>query len=79
MRHIALSGVCLSVVLFAFCTHASPIYLKAGAGGDGSGSNWENACTSFEAAIAVAQNTDDHVIYAAQGVYRKLCDMQHQS
>jgi hypothetical protein len=34
-----------------------PIYLKAGATGDGSGDNWENACSSVAAAVALANET----------------------
>ena len=45
-----------------------PIYLKAGATGDGSGDNWENACSSVADAVALANETC-RPVYAARGLY----------
>ena len=47
----------------------TPVYLKAGATGDGSGSSWANACSNLPQAVAAAQASSSP-IYAAGGVYR---------
>ena len=50
---------------------ASPIYLRAGATGNGDGSSWENACTDIATAVGKLDTGSDNrqIIYAAQGVY----------
>ncbi len=61
----------LAVAAHALAAHSAPLYLKAGAAGDGSGSSWANACTTFDAAIEklnVAAE-GDRTLLVAQGTY----------
>ena len=44
-------------------------YLRAGATGNGSGSDWTNACTDFTGSCAVASLVRGHTYYVANGTY----------
>ena len=63
----------IAVTLFAafLCTGASAaIYLKADATGDGSGTSWSNACTTWADALnKLRSETEDATLRIAKGLY----------
>ena len=63
--------ISLVLVIFAIVTpsFAANHYIRSGAGGNGSGSDWTNACTGFSGSCAVASLVRGDVYYMAAGSY----------
>lgn len=62
------------VILASFVGHADAAnhYVRSGASGDGSGSDWTNACTDFIGSCAVASLVRGDTYYVATGTYASL-------
>ena len=69
MMRVVHTIIAAAMVFATVLTSAgTPVYLKAGATGDGSGSSWANACSNLTQAVAAAQ-ASSAPIYAAGGLY----------
>src|SRR5690242_20637237 len=62
----ALLGV---ILLFSPNADAASHYVRSGASGNGSGSDWANACTDFTGACAVASLVRGDTYYVGTGSY----------
>jgi hypothetical protein len=66
--HLIKKILIVSILLTACChTHAAIIYVDASAVGSADGTNWSDACTDMQSALAVASFGDE--IWVAQGIY----------
>jgi len=68
-KQIAFFVLCLAAIALIVSAAPSNHYIRAGASGNGSGSDWTNACTGFSGACAPSSMVRGDTYYLAGGSY----------
>src|SRR5687767_8007467 len=69
---VRVGTISLSILVLSVAAEAASHHVRQGATGNGTGSDWANACPGFTGACAVSNMVRGDVYYVADGSYGSL-------